>query len=271
MALRSTIRSNTLTVMKTLQIVLGHTRRGEFKIVARYCAGLVSQVLGPGRRRNGRSAWLSSRFHESSKYDIEHGVDTSGTGGPGDDSEVHEAVAAHTGNYAPSRPSSFKLALSRLGELDFEDYTFVDLGSGKGRTLLLASEYRFNRIIGVEFSKALHEAALDNVRRYGKRSGESTRIECVCGDATTFALPADPLVIYLFDPFQGELLARVVVGECTGDAAGRWMGARAARGEELPRATRLGDELRGSIRRLSDAAVGRPATRPDSPSEYSAL
>lgn len=34
-----------------------------------------------------------------------------------------------------------------------QDYDFLDFGSGKGRTLLMAASFPFKKITGVEFSK----------------------------------------------------------------------------------------------------------------------
>ena len=54
-------------------------------------------------------------------------------------------------------------------------FTFVDLGSGKGRTLLMASDYPFRRIIGVELLPSLHQIAQENLRQYKSESAEMFR------------------------------------------------------------------------------------------------
>ena len=43
-------------------------------------------------------------------------------------------------------------------------FTFIDLGSGKGRVLLIAAQYPFKSVIGIEFSKTLHDIALTNIQ-----------------------------------------------------------------------------------------------------------
>jgi Histone methylation protein DOT1 len=60
--------------------------------------------------------------------------------------------------YQPTDPALFRQMMAEL-PIDFPEFIFVDLGSGKGRTLLLASEYAFRRIIGVEIVTELHRAA----------------------------------------------------------------------------------------------------------------
>ena len=59
-------------------------------------------------------------------------------------------------DYTAIEATRFKRVLAGF-DIAFEDYTFVDFGSGKGRALLLASEYPFKRILGLEFSPELTE------------------------------------------------------------------------------------------------------------------
>jgi SAM-dependent methyltransferase len=92
----------------------------------------------------------------------------------------------------------------------FHDFTFIDLGSGKGRTLLMASDYPFRRIIGVELLPSLHKIAQENVLQYKSESQKCFAFETICADATTFPLPADPLVIFLFNPFPESGMRQVV-------------------------------------------------------------
>ncbi|WP_231367499.1 class I SAM-dependent methyltransferase [Thioalkalivibrio sp. AKL6] len=86
-----------------------------------------------------------------------------------------------------------------------EDFTFVDFGSGRGRTLLLASELPFKRVVGVEFSTTLHAEANNNIDSYCGRHKLGNRPESILADATTFPIPEGPLVIYMFDPFNATV------------------------------------------------------------------
>lgn len=91
--------------------------------------------------------------------------------------------------YAPIRPAEFAAVMDMV-EVDFESSVFVDFGSGMGRALLLASDYPFRRIVGVEISPLLHEIALGNIEVYSS----SSRISATpCPAATgriASALPA---------------------------------------------------------------------------------
>src|SRR5712691_7133679 len=57
--------------------------------------------------------------------------------------------------YQPTEPVLFEEMLASI-KIDFRNFTFIDLGSGKGRVLLLASDYPFRQIVGVELLPALN-------------------------------------------------------------------------------------------------------------------
>jgi SAM-dependent methyltransferase len=97
-------------------------------------------------------------------------------------------------------------------QLDFPRFTFVDIGSGKGRALLLASDYPFREIIGVELSPELDRVARANVARYAKATRGVTHrspITSLHGDATEFAWPAGPLILYIWNAFTRPVLEKL--------------------------------------------------------------
>ena len=77
---------------------------------------------------------------------------------------------------------------------------FIDFGSGKGRALLLASEFPFKRVVGVEFSPELHATAVDNIRKYRTQRQHCNAVDSVCMDFVDFHLPPEPSVLFFFDP-----------------------------------------------------------------------
>ncbi len=91
-----------------------------------------------------------------------------------------------------------------------ETYVFVDLGSGKGRALLIAAEYPFKRIIGVEFSRELHEIARRNVARFRARTGSAQGFDLHLGDAACFDFPLEPIALHLYNPFGERVLEQVL-------------------------------------------------------------
>lgn len=153
--------------------------------------------LTPARRR--------SRYGDVD-FDFEHGVDT-----------TWATVSLRTrlrewlsgGQYQPSEPALFCEILDSL-LFSLESFTFIDLGSGKGRTLLMASGYPFHRIIGVEVLEELDAIALQNIARYHDDGQKCFNIESHAGDARQFAFPAEPSVLYLFNPFPAYVLGQVL-------------------------------------------------------------
>ena len=108
--------------------------------------------------------------------------------------------------YQPTEPSLFHEMLRAL-ELDFSQFTFIDVGSGKGRTLLMAADYPFKHIVGVEIFPELHAIAEANIRSYGSARQKCFSIESLCQDARSFIFPGGPLLLYLFNPLPEAGLA----------------------------------------------------------------
>jgi len=88
--------------------------------------------------------------------------------------------------------------------------TFVDLGAGMGRAVLLASALGFHSVVGVELHPTLARIASRNVNawRAAGRAHAPTRI--VKGDAVEFALPPGPVLVLLFNPFGAAVLRRLL-------------------------------------------------------------
>jgi hypothetical protein len=88
------------------------------------------------------------------------------------------------------------------------DDVFLDYGSGLGSVLLMAATFPFRRVIGVEYSEALATRAAQILGR-ARPKLHCQAIDIVTADAADYAIPDDVTVIYFFNPFRGETLARV--------------------------------------------------------------
>jgi len=160
----------------------------------------------------GRNYWrfapitIYEKF-EKQRFDRRHGVETH-VDVQLSDLSIDSPNKDRGYKYHATPPISFQRVLKRL-RIDFTDYTFIDFGSGKGRTLLLASDFPFKKIIGVEFSEDLHKHAQTNIQRY-KSKHDTPPIESIHTDATEFALPDGPLLLYFFNPFDGIVLRQVL-------------------------------------------------------------
>lgn len=128
-------------------------------------------------------------------YDWDHRVDTtSATVGWRD-----RLLGLLHSPYQPTDPALFHEMLGNL-DIPFEDFVFIDIGSGKGRVLLMAADYPFRRILGIELLLELHRVGEENIARYKNDSQRCFAIESICGDAVEFCFPLEPLVVYLFNP-----------------------------------------------------------------------
>ncbi|MGO9269168.1 MAG: class I SAM-dependent methyltransferase [Terriglobia bacterium] len=114
----------------------------------------------------------------------------------------------HSG-YQPTEPVLFHQMLRALA-IHHPDFTFVDLGSGKGRALLMASDYPFRRILGVELLQELDRAARENIRRYRSDAQRCFALASIRGDARDFVFPPEPTVLYLFNALPERVLTAVM-------------------------------------------------------------
>jgi predicted RNA methylase len=160
---------------------------------------------------SGRSPLANQRH----PFDAEHSLETSGLIS-GRELVSGHAHDLHSTAYYGIAPSIFKSAIARWAEsiagaeLAFEQYTFVDLGAGKGRAILLASEYPFRAAVGVELNAGLAAMAERNARRWKELGRARCEIRVAKQDATEFVWPPAPLLVFLFNPFGRSVLAKVL-------------------------------------------------------------
>lgn len=136
-------------------------------------------------------------------FDWEHRVDTT----EATVSFRNRFLGVFHSAYQPTAPEAFHEMIGQLA-IDYSLFTFIDLGSGKGRTLLMASEYPFRRVLGVELLPELHHIALENIAKY--KGGMGDRVQSICTDARNFDFPPDPIVLFLFNPFPQTVLEDVL-------------------------------------------------------------
>jgi hypothetical protein len=180
-------------------------RRGALGTV-RYAFQRVTQPLldlTPTKRREWRRRAESDR-----EFDSRYGVDTGGFIQL-NRFRIASANWEYGTPYGAIHPEDFARAVGAL-DIYHPDYTFVDFGSGKGRAILLASDLPFKKIVGVEFSPELVEIARQNVRVFHRDSQQCRDIEPLCADALEYQLPEGPSVFYFYNPFDREVMERMV-------------------------------------------------------------
>ena len=109
----------------------------------------------------------------------------------------------HSHGYEATPINFFHSVLAKLST-DYKRTVFIDLGCGKGRTLLLASDYPFRSIIGVEISEALSRIAVENVKRYASTRRNLPEISILCRAIEDFEYDtiqrSNHVLVYMFNP-----------------------------------------------------------------------
>jgi predicted RNA methylase len=142
-------------------------------------------------------------------FDQVHGTDTAGSVEPehlgiADDQRRRDAIL-----YLPSPTSVTAWMLDEIG-VEPSSTTFVDLGCGKGRVLLVAAARPFRQALGVEISAQLAAIARRNAERYRPPPPLRSPIDVREADVTTVDLPDTDLLIHLYHPFDPAVSAAVL-------------------------------------------------------------
>ncbi len=210
---------------------LAYLRRARHWIANRGWRGFLAELwyrfclIAKGKPIPGREIGSSVPY----PFDVQYGVDTGGlvwgesldgpsstepsSTEPSSDNpssnkpRSNESAYWATGYYGIS-PSAFTAALARL-ELDWSRFTFVDVGCGKGRALLLALRFPFRRALGIELSPALAAVAQANLQRFAAPWRQANLpAEALVADATTSPIPDGPVVMFLYHPFAAPVMRR---------------------------------------------------------------
>src|SRR5450755_1156421 len=136
------------------------------------------------------------------RFDRQFSVDTSGTFTASD-------VSDDANYYAGTPPYRFRSMVSDLA-FDPNEATFVDFGCGKGRVLLMACQFGFKHVIGLELSQDLSRIAKKNVDSYQRARRGSCDIQVICENAVDFCIPPGKTLLYFYNPFMGNVMEAVL-------------------------------------------------------------
>jgi len=150
-------------------------------------------------------------------FDQVHGTDTSGLI-PGKTIALGtKAKVEHLTAYYGVAPSILHGLLDHWLQhthptAPIERTVFLDVGAGKGRALLLASQYPFLRVEGIELNEPLAEIAQANIDLWQQDPAANALAPIVLhhADATLHPIPAEPTLAFLFHPFELPLLRRYI-------------------------------------------------------------
>ena len=150
-------------------------------------------------------------------FDQMYDTDTSGLV-PARDLVTGHENDEHVTAYYGIAPSILRAVIDRWRATDpphhITDYTFLDVGAGKGRAVMLASGFPFRRVVGVELNAEMARIAESNVRRWRRAhkadptASAIAPIEILNEDALSFELPKTPTLVFLFHPFEAPVLKK---------------------------------------------------------------
>ena len=138
-------------------------------------------------------------------FDLLHGTDTGGYLSGTDLQKHFRSSYSRTPDHSIA-PSALCRAIASL-PLFPENFSFVDLGCGKGRAVLVASHFPFRKLLGVEVASELCEAARANI---ASKPEWASRASILNQDPSTVTYPHTPLVVLLFHPVLAPVLRRAV-------------------------------------------------------------
>jgi SAM-dependent methyltransferase len=141
-------------------------------------------------------------------FDQKYGAETGGYRDIRSLDVITLPAARYAGRYEPSSAELVRSELEKL-QIDPERFTFVDFGSGKGRVLLIAAGFPFKEVVGVEFSRELHEIAKRNIAQIPPECSRAGALRSIHGDAAAFELPKSDLVCYFYNPFDPPVITAV--------------------------------------------------------------
>ena len=153
------------------------------------------------------------RRRAADDFDVRYGVDTGGIE-PLWKFTIRSPNARFGVRHQPTSEQDLVDAVNCLDE-DPRSYIFIDLGCGKGRTLLVAAKLGFKQVIGVEFAREFVQIARANLAKMGVFNGE-----VIHDDAADYQFPDSDFVLYLYNPFSHEVM-RTVVANLRGSGASK--------------------------------------------------
>ena len=158
-------------------------------------------------RFHGLLLWIKNEFYEirGRLYDSWNGVETCGEVSVVD-LDIPDKFKVHAVKYQPAKIGVFLDAMNSLPARNWADFAFVDYGCGKGRCLLLATKFRFDRIVGIDLSELLTSIARRNSKRF-KGGRHNSRIDIQCCSSVEAKLPRRPSVYFFYNPFDEHVMA----------------------------------------------------------------
>jgi hypothetical protein len=151
---------------------------------------------------------LTFEDSRSRAFDKRHRVETAREELLGEMGVAADAIKRGNTYYRVTWGWLIKKAMAQL-DIDPRRYSFIDYGSGKGKAMLMASDYPFKTIIGLEYAKRLHDIAAENCRTYRSANQQCHSLKQIFCDARDYTPPPGPIVCFMCNPFDETTLRTV--------------------------------------------------------------
>ncbi len=165
------------------------------------------------RKRSALPRLTKEEGYTEHPFDLRYGVKTSGII-PGRFLKTGHRHDRHSTAYFGVAPSVFHRIMRRWQKsrpcAPVEEFTFVDAGAGMGRAMLLASDYPFRRIEGIELNPRLAAIARKNAAKWRTVGRADSPMRVTSGDAVEFPYPKGPCLVFLFNPFGASVMRRLL-------------------------------------------------------------
>jgi hypothetical protein len=163
-------------------------------ILGKFRQSLKKRGIIGTAKRIGLYSWDIFRWYLDGHFDRSHKVNTSGKT-PLDNLHIDSPDLSDATWYEPVPVLAFNKLMKEL-KIRYEDYAFIDFGSGKSRAMFLASDFPFKKVKGIEFSPMLHAACMQNILSYRSRRQRCYDIEPINGDIVDFRMPPVSSVLF---------------------------------------------------------------------------
>lgn len=119
--------------------------------------------------------------------------------------------------------ASYRVLLNLFNDIlpKTKDFTFVDIGCGKGRALFVAEYCGYNHLIGIELDDALLNEAKENLKSYAFKREDSS-FSFIHQNAVDYPYKNEACVYFLFNPFNEDVLRKVLDKVCAATESETW-------------------------------------------------
>jgi SAM-dependent methyltransferase len=125
------------------------------------------------------------------------------------DSRIPSEAMAEAVDYEPANVDTLHHVFRSL-PFRLQDFHLLDIGCGKGRTLMVGALYPFRAVTGIELSPVTAGIARQNIDRFEATGRPLSRPVVRCENGTDFEVPDGNLFCVLYNPFVGRTFERCI-------------------------------------------------------------